>query len=287
MRINGQVIADGGFTSPGFNVTPTGQINSGTMTFPVLGSAATGNQNATTFLRGDGTFAFPTTWFTIATVGTVNDWAPGLIGNSYIRLVNPTLLVINGLGAGYQGQFVYFEATNGQVDFTNNSGSSQAANRFAHPYTCTKLSLGGAGSALFVYHTNAWRLVSFSQGKTISIAPTMTGGGSLGVAGSASSLHYTLSSLRLSVDFTIALTLTGTGNPEVRLTLPNGWTVGNGANSSTQLLRSTNNSITTVGYANAVTLGTYISLYNDLTGTTNWTVGVSASVIGHIDFDIL
>jgi hypothetical protein len=125
--------------------------------------------------------AVPQPWAVITTTstGTQNDFAPGLIGNTVVRCNNATLLTINGLSGGYDGQRIVLVSVGaGQVDLAHQAAGSSAANRFINFATSGTTSLAaGSGTAEFVYDatTARWRLLEHEQGAWIAFTPTLSG----------------------------------------------------------------------------------------------------------------
>lgn len=153
-----------------------------------------------------------TTWTPITTtaVGTQNDWAPGLNGNTIVRCANASLLTITGLAAGYDAQRVLFVSVGaGQVDFVPQSASSAAANRQINFATVGNTSLAaGSGTAEYVYDatTVRWRLVNHDQGAWIVFTPAFSG---TGQTYGAQQGAYLLRGRTVSIDGYLALSVKG------------------------------------------------------------------------------
>lgn len=120
-----------------------------------------------------------TTVITTTSTGTQNDFAPGLIGDTLVRCNNATLLTINGLSSGVDGQRVTFVSIGtGQVDFAHQAGGSTAGNRLINNVTSMVTSLfAGKGYATYQYDgaTARWRLVNHEQGGMIAYTTTWAG----------------------------------------------------------------------------------------------------------------
>lgn len=154
------------------------------LAFNYLTSAAglaTGSPSTTTFLRGDMTWAKAWTVVTSTSTGTLNDFAPGLVGNTIVRMNNATLATITGLSGGFDGQRVILESVGaGQVDeayATSAAGlGSLAQNRLFNLATSGNTSEApGVGVVEYVYDgtSTRWRLVAHEQGDWIT--PTYNG----------------------------------------------------------------------------------------------------------------
>lgn len=145
-------------------------LASGTAPPAQLGS---GSPGVTTFLRGDGAWAKSWSSVSVATTGTVDNWAPGLVGNTIVYLNNTSLLTIDGMANGFDGQLVQFVAINtGQVDFAHASGASSAGNRLNNIVASapTSLAPSGGGMALYQYQSSLarWQLLEHEQGGWIT-----------------------------------------------------------------------------------------------------------------------
>jgi len=121
-----------------------------------------------------------TGWTTVTSTntGTQNDFAPGLVGNTVVRMNNASVTTITGFAGGYDGQFLEVDNVGGaagQVDFQHQTGSI-AANQLSLVATTGKTSLSAGGMAVFRYDGTAtkWRLVRHEQGAWIT--PTFSAG---------------------------------------------------------------------------------------------------------------
>lgn len=191
-----------------------------------------GTANTTTFLRGDSTWQPDWQPFTITTTGTLNDWAPGVVGNLLLRVNNAATLTITGVTAGYAGQLLLIEPVGAANVFTKhqNAGSA-AANRFQNQATIGDTPLSTGGSALYSYDATlgAWRLIAHEQGAWITetfsagnytnnnaTAWTLTAGDELQRA-------YLLRGHTLQVTLQIATSTVGSGATSLRVAIPNGF----------------------------------------------------------------
>lgn len=118
----------------------------------------------------------------LSTTGTVNNWAPGISGNTIIKLTNASLLTVTGLAAGYEGQIIRFMGLGtGQVDFPHNNGGSSAGNKFANDITsgATSMAPSAPGVTEYVYDlaNGFWRLSYHVQGAPIAFTPTWAASG--------------------------------------------------------------------------------------------------------------
>jgi hypothetical protein len=141
------------------------------------GALGSGTANNTTFLRGDQTWAKAWTVVTSTSVGTLNDFAPGLVGNTVVRMNNATLATITGFAGGFDGQRVIVQSVGaGQVDEAHQNASSLAQDRFINFATSGNTSeAAGVGVVEYLYDGTAtrWRLVAHEQGAWIT--PTYSG----------------------------------------------------------------------------------------------------------------
>lgn len=168
----------------------------------------------------------PWTVITTTSTGTQNDFAPGLIGNTIVRCNNATLLTINGLSGGYDGQRIMLVSIGaGQVDLAHQAAGSSAANRFINLATVGNTPLApGSGSAELVYDatTARWRLTQHEQGAWIT--RTFAAGNYTASAGNWTVAAATLDKFYLrgrTLWFSVSASGTTSGTPvSVKVTLP-------------------------------------------------------------------
>lgn len=163
---------------------------------------------------------------TVTTTGTVDNWAPGLNGNTVILCNNATLLTIDGIAGGFDGQVVQLISIGaGEVDLFHQSGGSTAANRFINYTTSSFTSLAaGVGTATYRYDASAlrWRLMTHEQGAWITrnftaLNYTATSG-NWNVAAAIRDAYW-LKGRTLLYSFNVTGTTTATPT-SVRITLP-------------------------------------------------------------------
>lgn len=186
---------------------------------PSTTDLAAGTAGNTNFLRGDGNWSTGWTIVTSTTTGTVNDFAPGLIGNTILRMNNATLTTINGIAAGYDGELLEIQSVGaGQVDQAHQNGASLAANRFLNFATTGNTSEApGIGISDYRYDGTAsrWRLIAHEQGDYIDFSATSTIVG--WTSFTTKKVRYKLSGRKLDVQWM----LIGTSNAvTVTFTLP-------------------------------------------------------------------
>jgi hypothetical protein len=101
-----------------------------------------------------------------AMTGTKDDYAPGLVGSTALICTNATLLTINGMVPGEDGQRLVIVAVGaGNVALAPEALTSLAANRFTNYATASSAMLsGGSGSAEYVYGQGRWRMIAHEQG---------------------------------------------------------------------------------------------------------------------------
>lgn len=167
-------------------------------------------------------------------VGNQNNWAPGLNGNTLIRVSNASALTITGIAAGYNGQVIrILSNSTSKIEFAYNSGSSSVGNRlinYAQSANTPIISSSGNGYVDYQYDATAgfWRMTGHVQGAWIT--PTFAAGNFTAVApltwtvasGQVTSCKYLL--VHNCLHFNLAIdgsTLGGAGSAEFR--------VGNGA----------------------------------------------------------
>jgi len=160
----------------------------GTPTAPTAGAGTNTTQIATTAfaLTEAALKSGATATSTITTTGTQTALAiPAGTGDLIIRANNATLLTLQGIAAGIDGQRLTIESVGaGQVDLAHQHASATAANRLINFATVGLTSLAaGSGIAAFVYDatTARWRLLAHEQGAWIT--PAFNAGDFVGSSG--------------------------------------------------------------------------------------------------------
>ena len=139
---------------------------------------------------------------------------------TYLRCNNATLLTINGIAAGFNGQVLDIASVGaGQVNFAHQNGGSAAANRLINYVTSGLTPLfQGVGNARFVYDgtTARWRMINHCQGDFITspfnAADFTSSAGSWTVAaGDRAGLEWYLKERKITVAFQIDTTTVAGG----------------------------------------------------------------------------
>ena len=229
----------------------------------------------------------PTT-STITTTGNQTALAtPGAL-NSVIFANNASLLTLQGIAAGYDGQrLVLFSIGTGQVNLSHQDASAPAANRLVNTATVGATSLAaGSGYAIYVYDGTAgrWRLVCHEQGAWITptyAAGNFTGNGAMTwtvQAGDVTTYAYLLRGRMLTVNFTlVTTTVGGTLNSQLLIALPGGYSAPK--DTRVPFLRS-DNGVVGVGeiIANAVS-GTLLALRKDAYAANAWAAATDTTAV--------
>jgi hypothetical protein len=111
---------------------------------------------------------------TTTLVGTQNNLVLSANCN-YLRCNNASALTITGMSAGFDGQIVNIVSIGaGQVNLSNNSGSSSVGNKLINLVTSVDTPLAAAtGKAIYQYDlvSAVWRLIDHEQGAVIAYTP--------------------------------------------------------------------------------------------------------------------
>lgn len=198
------------------------------------------SEDTTTFLRRDGTWAVPPssgsgtyTRVTNSDTGTKNDWAPGISGNTIIEWSGSSDLTVTGLASGTTAQIVEFKNTGTKIAyFAHNSGSSSAGNKLFNMVTSGVTPVAPKGSLSYYYDGTQWQLLHHEQGPAIDVpftAGDFTGNGAMTwTLDSADLSQFSYHLVGRFVTFQIAIassTTGGTPNTNLRVLIPNGWTI--------------------------------------------------------------
>lgn len=215
-------------------------------------------------------------------------------GCSLLRLNNASLLTINGLSAGLDGQRLdVISIGAGLVLFNHESGSVAAANRLINFVTVGSTPLSpGIGVASFVYDatTARWRLNDHEQGASINVAfsagnfASFDNGTWVVEVADQGVFSYYVRGRHVTVSFGISST-TVTGTPgELRITIPGGYQALAVISSTTLQYNSGGAGWFSSGLIAAeATAPTWIALYKQASAA--WAAGTNnTSVAGAVTF---
>jgi hypothetical protein len=247
--------------------------------------------NGTSWVVQGGTLGVQTTTAT----GTQNDFAL-TAGTRVLRCNNATLLTLNGLTPGVDGQLLDIVSVGaGEVDLTPQAAGSTAAYRLIPYATVGQTPLAPAsGTATLVYDgtTARWRLIAHEQGAWITppfnaanfSAPTGTWV-VLGVQ--VNDYRYRLVGRTLHLEFFVGATnITGTP-ANLLLTLPNGHNPAPFNNSIGAIWTQSNGGAFTGGGTYSPGTGATINLYTTVAQTGNWAASAgNAAVLGSFTIEV-
>ena len=178
-----------------------------------------------------------TTVATTTSTGSQNNFAPGLAGNTLVRLNNGSALTITGFEGGVAGQVLTLKSIGaGNVFLAHDSGSSDADNKLINAVTSGVTPLAaGVGSAVYQYDgtTSVWRLIAHDQGAFIT--PAFSAGDYTGAnsqtwtveSGDVTTNGYLVRGRILTMNVRIlTTTVGGTPDPNLQIAFPNGYTGG-------------------------------------------------------------
>jgi hypothetical protein len=195
---------------------------------PLASPTFTGTPAAPTAALGTSTTQLATTAFTAAalapgvsaptTTGTATALAiPAGAGNLVLFVNNATLLTVQGIAAGLDGQLLtIFSKGAGQIDFYHAHASGTALGKLNLFATTGFTSLAaGAGVAVFQYDLTLtkWRLVAHEQGDWITpafVAGDFTASAGNWTVASATTHKYYLNGRKLTHAWAISGTTSGT-----------------------------------------------------------------------------
>jgi hypothetical protein len=173
---------------------------------------------------------------TLTTTGTQTALAiPAGLGDLAIFLNNASLLTVQGISAGLDGQRLTLHSIGaGQVDLAHQNGSASAANRLVNFATSGSTSLAaGSGKAEYQYDLTAarWRLLAHEQGAWITrtfAGGNFTGSGTMTWTVDSGDLlrdAYYLRGRTLSYAWYVQTsTVAGTPSTNLQITIPSGLT---------------------------------------------------------------
>ena len=143
--------------------------------------------------------------------GAINNWVPGLAGNTVIEWTGTGAVTYSGLAGGVAGQVVTFKNNGTAVAlFLNQSGLSTAGNKFLNIVTLAGTPVAPGGSISYFYDGTQWVVTAHEQGQWIT--PTFSAGNYVAssagtwTVGAVTTGAYYLKGTTLSVKFDITLT---------------------------------------------------------------------------------
>jgi hypothetical protein len=151
--------------------------------------------------------------------GTVNDWAPGLLGNTVVTWSGTADLTVTGLAGGSNGQIVIVKnrSFNNVLYCAHQSASSAAVNRWLNQATSGATPIAPGGAALYYYEgaNGIWVLAFHEQGAWVPIpynAANFTGSASMTWtvdAGDVVTWRYRLQGRTMQIQFYFNTTSVG------------------------------------------------------------------------------
>lgn len=172
-----------------------------------------------------------TTCVSTSSVGAQNNWAPGLVGNTFLIWSGASALAVTGFAAGVVGQLLIFRnATAAQVaTFAHASGSSSVGNRLANAASSAPTPVAPGGYVAYIYDGTTWEMVSHDQGAWITPAfaagdYTASSGNWTVDAGDVISARYHLKGKTLKLTYSISTTDVSATPQNLQRIIPGGFT---------------------------------------------------------------
>lgn len=199
--------------------------------------------------------------------GVQNNWAPGLVGNTYIVWTGPSDLIVSGISGGVAGQILIFTNQGANVAyFAHQSGSSSAINRFSNLVTIGDTPVAPRGNITFIHDGSDWILIGHEQGAWIDIPFnaldfTLSGGGTWTVdAPDVTSYAYCIEGSNIKVSWYIGSTTVATAACQaLQIQLPNGYTAVRYI--LMPCVIQDNGGATLIGYCQSVAAGSLIQIF--------------------------
>lgn len=230
---------------------------------------------------------------TITTTGAQGALSlPSGFGDLVIFANNATLLTINGIGVGSDGQqLTIYSIGAGQVDLSNQSGSASAAtNRIVNGVTGTISLAAGTGRVVLEYDNTAqrWRVLAHEQGAWITptfAAGNFTAGGAQTWTvgpGDVQAYAYKLTGRTLQVNVVLAsTTVGGTPNAQLKAAIPGGFTAAKAAYAWARVFDNSS-SVALHGFVNAAAAAAVIDIYSEISAATSWTASTDNTTVSFL-----
>jgi hypothetical protein len=225
--------------------------------------------------------------------GAVNNWAPGLDGNTYVPWNGAADVTISGLAGGVAGQIVWGKNLSATkvMYFLHASGLSSAANQFNNIATSGATPVAPGGLFGFLHNGTAWQLFLHAQGALVT--PSYAAGnfaGSAGTwtvdAGDVGTYAYLLTGRNLKVWFALNTTSVAAPGSGLNITLPAGFTSVGGKTFLGMFIYNDNGGATTVGQSQIDPGATAIRLLKF--GFGNWTAATNTTgTFGLVDLEVV
>lgn len=216
--------------------------------------------------------------------GAINNWAPGIIGNTLIEWSGASDVTITGLAGGIRGQFITIKNTGTKVAyFAHNSGSSSAENKFKNYATSGFTPISVNGNITYQYDGTDWQIINHNQGTWIfSTYNSSDYTASIGTwtvdFGDVATCIYLLSGNTLSCRFSLFTTSVSSTPTTLNRIIPGGFTSINRVDSAT-IIRSDNAG--TYGSAGIFisASGTIINFYVNTSFLGSWSISTNGTAI--------
>lgn len=227
-------------------------------------------------------------------VGSQNNWAPGLSGDTMCFWSGASDGTITGVAGGVTGQVFAVKNTGTKVlYFSHQSASSSAGNKLTNLVTSGTTPVAAGGYIFFVYDGTTWQLVAHEQGAAVSVtysSGNFTADGSMTwTVESGDVVFNNFKLIGTIVEWWLRLqTTTVGGTPDfgLRVTIPNGFT-GVDQLFGDMCFAGDNTSAFVPGSLRPITNATYLQIIKDLGSGGNWTASTNNTYVTfHIRFRV-
>jgi hypothetical protein len=206
-------------------------------------------------------------------VGTQNDWAPGLDGNTVVEWLGAADLTVTGIAGGVSGQTLLFKNTGTKVAYFKHANAGSAAgNRLTNIATSGDTPVAPGGSIAYLSDGTNWKLIGHNQGEWVDVAYNATDfTASTGTwtvdAGDLLTFAYRLDGRMLTVIMTAALTSVSATPDRLIFKVPGTFTIQRVNRGGFTL---SDNGAPTIGTFSMAVSGTQVLLFHDANGATNY-----------------
>ena len=228
------------------------------------------------------------TLVTSTATGTVNDWAPGLVGHTTVVWTGTAALTITGIAGGVSGQRVTIKNRGtAAISLAHASAGSAAANRLTNMATSAPTPIAPDGVAIYVYQTGAgWMLIGHEQGAWITPPFSAADYSSFGAqtwtveAADVVTCLYHVAGRSLDVLLSLQNTTVSGGHPALTVRIPGGFLHSGLTLFVPTVAAKDGTNPKGTGMAALNPAYTHLLLvYKDSTGGTNWSAATNTTVI--------
>jgi hypothetical protein len=221
--------------------------------------------------------------------GTKNNWAPGLVGDTFVFWAGVADATITGIAGGTVGQMFGVKNTGTKICyFSHQDAGSAAGNKLVNIVTSGITPIAPGGVAWFMHDGTAWQLIAHQQGGPITVPFaagnfTSDAGTWTVIAANQIAYSYQLAGRLLTLIVDIERTSVAGGPAQLRVAIPNGYTVSAGFNYIGEVVDNGTTRVSSL--ASGAGLG-YVKFFADIFGAAWANSAANSFIAGTAIFEV-